>query len=85
MENLPEWLLNLDTMIFIILFFGGFVVWEVKAGEIPLRWFGSIRRDVRPFIYWIGILLHLLFLSFLVYIWMVMGIQVPVSVFFEKR
>ncbi|HMZ07339.1 MAG TPA: hypothetical protein PK078_06945 [Anaerolineales bacterium] len=83
MENLPAWLLNFDTMILIILFLGAFITWEIRAGEIPLRWFGSIRRDMRPFIYWIGILLHLLLLSFLVYLWMI-GIRVPVSIFFEE-
>ena len=84
MENLPEWLLNLDTMILIILLIGGFIAWEIKAGEIPLRWFGSIRRDLRPFIYWIGILSHLALLSFLVYLW-VIGIRVPVFVYFDGR
>jgi ABC-type spermidine/putrescine transport system permease subunit II len=82
METLKEWLLGLDTLILVILIFGGFVAWELKSGEIPLRWFGSIRRGVRPFIYWISILFHLVILGIVVYSW-VIGLRIPVSRLFE--
>jgi hypothetical protein len=82
METLKEWLLGLDTLILVILIFGGFVAWELKSGEIPLRWFGSIRRSMRPFIYWISILFHLVILGIVVYSW-VIGLRIPVSRLFE--
>jgi hypothetical protein len=82
MENLPAWLLNFDTMILVILILGGFVVWEIRSGEIPMRWFGSLRRDDRPFFYWIGILFHLGVLAVVVYAYMD-GVRMPISEFFE--
>lgn len=82
MENLPAWLLNFDTMILVMFVFGGFIAWELKSGEFPLRWFGSIRRDSRPFFYWIGILIHLAVFGVVVYAWMT-GVKMPLSIFFE--
>lgn len=82
MENLKEWLLGLDTMILVILILTGFIVWELYSGEFPLRWFGSIRRDDRPFFYRIGILFHLAVLGVVIYAWMT-GLRIPVSSFFE--
>ena len=82
MENLPVWLLNFDTMILVVLIFGGFIVWELKSGEFPMRWFGTIRRDTRPFFYWIGMLVHIAILGVVVYAWLV-GLKIPVSSFFE--
>lgn len=82
MENLKEWLLGLDTLILVIIFIGAFIAWELKAGEIPLRWFGAIRRERTPIIYWISMLFHFAFLIFLAYIWTT-GLRMPVSVFFE--
>ena len=49
MEAIKEFLLGLDTLILVILILGVFVVWELKSGEIPMRWFGAIYRDQRPF------------------------------------
>jgi uncharacterized membrane-anchored protein len=83
MDNLKDWLLGLDTLILVVLIFGGFVIWELKSGEIPLRWFGSIRRDTRPVFYWISILFHLAILGIVVYSWMI-GLRIPVSRWFES-
>ena len=82
MGNLKEWLLGLDMMILIIVIFGGFVAWELKSGEIPLRWLRSIRRDTRPFFYWIGILFHVAVLAVVVYAY-IDGVRMPISEFFE--
>jgi hypothetical protein len=82
MENLAEWLLGLDTMIVVILILGAFIAWELRSGELLLRWFGSIHRDARPFAYWIGILFHLVILGVVVYAWM-SGLRIPVSSFFD--
>lgn len=82
MENLKVWLLGLDTLIFVILILGGFIAWELKSGEIPLRWFGSIRREIRPFFYWISILFHIAILGVVIYSW-VIGVRIPVSSLFD--
>lgn len=82
METIKEWLLGLDTLILIFLIWGAFIVWELRSGEVPLRWFGSIRRDTRPFFYWMGILLHMAVLGLVIYSWMV-GIRMPVSGLFD--
>ena len=82
MENLTEGLLGLDSMILIMGIFGAFIVWELKSGEFPLRWFGSIRRDTRPFFYWIGILFHLAILGVVVYAY-VDGVRLPLSGLFD--
>ena len=84
MGNLKEWLLGLDMMILIIVIFGGFVAWELKSGEIPLRWLRSIRRDTRPFFYWIGILFHLVILGIVVYAYLE-GLRLPIAEFFEYK
>ncbi len=82
MENLKEWLLGLDTLILVFLLWGGFIVWELKSGEVPLRWFGSIRRDRRPFFYWMGILFHMAILGLVLYSWWI-GIRMPISGLFD--
>ena len=82
MESLKEWLLGLDTIILVILILGGFIVWEIRSGEVPLRWFGSIRRDDRPFFYWIGILFHLAILGVVVYAY-IDGLRLPISGLFD--
>ena len=78
MDILKEWFLGLDTMILVILIFGAFIAWELKSGEIPMRWFGSIRRDTRPFFYWIGLIFHVAVLGIIFYSW-VIGIRIPIS------
>lgn len=82
METIKEWLLGLDTLILVFLIWGAFIVWELRSGEVPLRWFGSIRRDTRPFFYWMGILLHMAVLGLVIYSWMI-GIRMPVSGLFD--
>jgi hypothetical protein len=82
METLKEWLFGLDTLIVVILIFGSFFAWELKSGEFPLRWFGSIHRDHRPIIYWMAMSVHFAILLLLVYIWST-GLRMPVSVFLE--
>lgn len=82
MENIVKWLLGVDTLILVILIVGGFVAWELKSGEIPMRWFGSIRRDARPFFYWIGILFHLAILAIVVYSYLD-GVRLPLSGLFD--
>ncbi|MCB9110994.1 MAG: hypothetical protein H6634_07075 [Anaerolineales bacterium] len=82
MENLKDWLLGLDALIFMILIFGGFVLWELKSGEFPLRWFGSIHRDHRPLFYWMGMLVHFAILGVMVYAWST-GLRLPISDFFD--
>jgi len=82
MENLKEWLLGLDTLILVILFLGGFIAWELKSGEFPLRWFRSIRRDTRPLFFWVGILFQVAILGVVVYSWII-GLRIPVLTFFD--
>jgi hypothetical protein len=82
MEDIKVWLLGLDTLILVILIFGGFVVWELKSGEFPMRWFGTIHRDHRPVVYWMAMLVHIAILFFLVYLWST-GMRMPMSIFFE--
>ena len=84
MENLKEWLLGLDTMILVILILGVFIAWELKSGEIPMRWFGSIRRDIRPFFYWVGILFHLAVLGIVIYSYIV-GVRLPLAGLFKMN
>jgi len=82
MEELKVVLLAMDTMIPVILIVGGFIAYELYSGEVPLRWFGSIQRDHRPFFYWINILFHFVILGVIIYAWME-GVRMPVSIFFE--
>ena len=82
MENVKELLFGLDALILIILIFGGFVAWELKSGEFPLRWFGSIHRDHRPFIYWMAMLVHFVILGVLVYAWTT-GLRMPLGELFS--
>lgn len=82
MENIKEWLFGLDALIFLILIFGGFIVWELKSGEFPMRWFGTIYRDHRPFFYWMAMLFHFAILGVMVYAWS-SGLRMPIATFFE--
>lgn len=82
MENLKDWLLGLDALILLIFIFGAFVAWELKSGEFPMRWFGTIHRDHRPFFYWMAMLFHFAVLGVMVYVWMD-GLRMPIATFFE--
>ncbi|NWF65142.1 MAG: hypothetical protein HXY38_12650 [Chloroflexi bacterium] len=57
MNALMTTLLPLDMMIIGMLILGAFIAYMLYSGEIPMRWFGSIRRDARPVFYWLGIAL----------------------------
>ena len=82
MDMLKEFLLAMDTTIPIMLIVAGFIVYEVYSGEVPVRWFGAIHRDSRPFFYWVSILFHLAILGAIIYDYMD-GFRLPVSEFFE--
>lgn len=83
MESLKEMLLAMDTMIIVMLILGAFIVYEVYSGEVPVRWFGSIRRDARPFFYWLSILFHVAILAIVVYAYMD-GLRIPLSDLFNE-
>lgn len=82
MENMKEWLLGLDALILLIFIFGAFIAWELKSGEFPMRWFGTIHRDHRPFFYWMAMLFHFVILGVMVYAWMD-GLRLPIGDLFE--
>ncbi len=76
-----SWLYNI-IMVPVMMIVGAFIVYELYSGEIPVRWFGSIQREKRPFFYWLGILFHLVILGIVVYAW-IDGVRIPLSVLFE--
>lgn len=82
METLKTTLLAMDTMMPVTMIVGAFIVYELYSGKIPVRWFGSIQREKRPFFYWLGILFHLVILGIVVYAW-IDGVRIPLSVLFE--
>lgn len=82
MDTLKEMFLALDTMILVALIFGAFIAYEVYSGEVPLRWFGAIRRDGNPLFYWLSILFHLAILALIVHAWM-NGVRIPVAELFD--
>lgn len=77
-----DWLLSLDTFVIAILIFGAFIAYEFISGNIPIRWFGSIKRSDRPIFYWLFMLFHVLILGVMVYAW-ADGLRIPVSSFLE--
>lgn len=78
MESLKEMLLSLDTMILVMVILVVFIVYEIRSGNVPLRWFGGIRRDNNPVFYWLMILFHVAVLGVVIYAWMD-GVRVPLS------
>lgn len=77
-----EFLLSLDTMWIAALILGVFIVYELRSGEIHLRFFGSIKRARAPIIYWLFILFYVAALGVVVYAWMD-GLRIPVSELFD--
>ncbi len=77
-----EFLLSLDTMWIVALILGGFIIYELRSGEVPMRWFGSIKRVRAPFFYWLFVLFHFVILGIVVYAW-VDGVRLPVSSLFD--
>jgi hypothetical protein len=75
-------LLALDTMILVMAILSTFIAYMLYSGEVPLRWFGSIYRNSRPFFYWLGILFHLAVLGVVIYAWMD-GVRIPLSDMFD--
>ncbi len=82
MEILKTTLLAMDAMIPVMLIFGAFIAYELYSGKIPVRWFGSIQREKRPFFYWLGILFHLVILGIVIYAW-IDGVRLPLSTLFD--
>ena len=63
---MQEFLLSIDTMWIVALLLGGFIVYQLRSGEIPLRFFGSIKRARAPIIYWLFILFYVAVLGVVV-------------------
>jgi hypothetical protein len=72
----------MDAILLGGLIFGAFLVYELYSGEVPMRFFGSIYRDQRPFIYWLFILIHLGLLGVVLYAWMD-GLRIPLDEFVD--
>jgi hypothetical protein len=79
---MKELILSIDTLWIAALSLGGFIFYELRAGEVPLRWFGSIKRTRVPLIFWLFILFHVLILGVVIYAW-VDGLRVPISSLFD--
>jgi hypothetical protein len=79
---MKDLLLSIDTMWIAALLVGGFIVYELRSGEIPLRWLGSIKRSQSPFFFWLFILFHLAVLGIVIYAW-VDGVRIPIFSLFD--
>jgi len=75
---MKEFLLSIDTMWIVILLLGGFIIYELRSGGIPMRWMGSIKRTHNPFLYWLFMLFHTVILGVVIYAW-ANGVKVPIS------
>ncbi|HMS00772.1 MAG TPA: hypothetical protein PKK96_00040 [Anaerolineales bacterium] len=79
---MQEFLLSIDTLWIVALILGWFIVYELRSGEIHLRFFGSIKRARAPIIYWLFILFYIAVLGIVVYAW-ISGVRIPVSELFD--
>jgi hypothetical protein len=79
---MQEFLLSKDTLWIVALILGGFIVYELRSGEIHLRFSGSIKRARAPIIYWLFILFYIAVLGIVVYAWMD-GLRIPISELFD--
>ena len=79
---MQEFLLSIDTMWIVALLLGGFIVYQLRSGEIALRFFVSIKRARALIIYWLFILFYVAVLGVVVYAWMG-GLRIPVSELFD--
>ncbi|MCZ2123155.1 MAG: hypothetical protein LC108_12915 [Anaerolineales bacterium] len=77
-----EFLLSIDTLWIVALILGWFIVYELRSGEIHLRFFGPIKRARTPIIYWLFILFYSAVLGVVAYAW-VNGVRIPVSELFD--
>lgn len=72
----------MDAILLGALIFGAFIVYELYSGEVPMRFFGSIHRDQRPFFYWLVTLIHLGLLGVMLYAW-IDGLRIPLDEFVD--
>lgn len=77
-----ESIMSIDTLWIVALILVAFILYELRSGEITVRWFGSIKRSHRPFFYWLSILFHVAILGIVIYAW-ADGVRIPFSSFFE--
>jgi hypothetical protein len=77
-----DFLLSLDSIWIVALILGGFIFYELRSGEVPLRWLGSIKRERSPFFYWLMITFHFVILGIVIYAW-VNGVRLPISSLFD--
>ena len=77
-----DWLLSMDTMWIVALILGWFIVYQLRSGEIPLRFVGSVKRARAPIFYWLFILFYVAVLGIVIYAWAI-GVRIPVSSFFD--
>jgi hypothetical protein len=66
----------------IMLVIGWFIVYQLRSGEVPIRWFGSIKRGRAPIFYWLFILFYVAILGIVGYAYLD-GLRMPVSEFFD--
>lgn len=79
---MQEFLLSIDTLWIAALIVGGFIVYQLRSGEVPIRWIGSIKRTRTPIFYWLFILFYVAVLGIVMYAWMD-GPRIPVSELFD--
>lgn len=79
---MTEFLLSLDTLWIVAFILSAFIVYQLRSGEIPLRFIGSIKRARTPILYWLFILFYIAVLGIVVYAWMD-GLRIPISELFD--
>lgn len=77
-----EFLLSIDTLWIVALIMVGFIVYQLRSGEVHIRWIGSIKRTRTPIFYWLFILFYVAVLGIVVYVWMD-GLRIPISELFD--
>lgn len=82
MESLKEMLLSLDTMILVMAILVVFIAYEIRSRTVPMRFFGNIRRDRTPLVYWLLILFHTVILGVVLYAW-ADGVRIPLRNLFD--
>lgn len=77
-----DFLLSIDMLWIVALILGISIVYELRSGEIHLRFFGSISRANAPIFYWLLILFYFVILGVVIYAWMD-GLRIPLSELFD--
>lgn len=72
----------MDVILLTAIILGAFIVYELYTGEVPLRWFGAIKRDKRPFVYWLFVFFYVAVFGIVLYAWLD-GLRVPFSGLFK--